>query len=72
VADESNSSTPPSEPTWLDRHVAEFEQWFVAQQKAHGMEGTRLIQVEHAILRSYITWQRQRTKNANDQAQRKV
>lgn len=48
----------PSDREGLDAHVAEFERWFVAQQRAHGMEGAPLIQVEHAILRSYITWLR--------------
>lgn len=42
----------------LDEHVAEFEVWFRKQQEAHGMEGAPLISVEHAILRSYITWLR--------------
>ena len=56
---------------WLDHHVSEFEQWFIAQQRAHGMEGTPLIQVEHAILRAYITWLKRRTY-ADDQAQREM
>jgi hypothetical protein len=50
----------------LDAHVALFEAWFRKQQEAHGMENTSLISVEHAILRSYITWLR------NDYAQNRA
>lgn len=44
----------------LNAHIAEFEKWFVEQQRAHGMEGGQLVSVEHAILRSYIIWQGKR------------
>lgn len=39
-------------------HVAEFERWFADQQRASGVGATSLISLEHAILRSYITWLR--------------
>ena len=39
-----------------DRYVALFEQWFTEKQKAAGMEGAPLISVEHAIVRSFISW----------------
>jgi hypothetical protein len=46
----------PSDRAGLDEHIAQFEHWFRIQQRQSGMEGSGLISVEHAILRSYIVW----------------
>lgn len=61
----------PSNRAELDTHVVEFESWFRVQQEAHGMEPGALTSIEHAILRSYITWLRDvrgKSPHAPDQA----
>lgn len=49
----------------VDAHVAAFERWFLNRQKEAGLEAGPLISVEHAIVRSYISWLRD---HADDQA----
>jgi hypothetical protein len=49
---------PTSDEDELEAHIAEFQDWFMQRQREHGMEGGPLISIEHAILRSYITWLR--------------
>ncbi len=59
-----DSNPLPSDRASLDDHIVAFEKWFMDQQRAHGIEATPLVSVEHAILRSYITWLR--TTHAQD------
>lgn len=60
----------PSDKDAIGEHVSQFERWFILLQQDHGLEGDPLTSIEHAILRSYITWLRK--DDANNQAQREV
>ncbi len=62
----------PKDRAAMDEHIRQFEEWFSARQREAGLDGTQLISVEHAILRSYITWLRiqdAQDAHARDQAQ---
>jgi hypothetical protein len=67
VADASNPQLPSS-PEELDEHVRQFEAWFIERQRAHNLEAAGLMNIEHAIIRSYIVWLRGGT-DADRQAQ---
>jgi hypothetical protein len=60
------SILPSNKPEDIQVHMNEFEEWFVATQKDHDMEGAQLMSFERAIVLAHLAFLRIKEKSLKE------